>query len=274
MRPLAFFASTDLAAGALLTNVVVPVGPERRLMVYGIAATGTLAADPEQQMFGNENRRDLETVGLGKSETATNKNNGIGLGLWQKAGANTVVGFNLSLIRQHRGFYDADLDIAGFDTPTYIVNAGAAVSRSSSGWDFYVSGELSRLSMSSSHQAIGFSPTMLASGEAGMSRSGVLVHNSGLNDSVRAAFSFAPRAISGNLRLNYMTPTADGMDVTPMARRISMSALGHRAARFEAGYQLSSSSRWSLDFSAGVDLERIPGQKRSAEGLVAFRTAL
>jgi hypothetical protein len=274
MRPLAFFASSDLAAGSLVTNVVVPVGADRRLMVYGIAATGTVAADPNNQMVGSEQRRDLQYVGLGRSETATNKNNGIGVGLWQKAGPSAVVGFNLSLIRQKRGFYDATLDVAGLEKPTYVVNAGAAVSTSSAGWDFYLSGEVSRLTMSSAGQPIGFSPTTLVSAEAGVSKSAVLVRGSGLADSIRASLVVPPRAVGGNLRLSYMTPTADGMDVMATQRQIGVRQLGHRAARFEAGYQLSSSSRWSLDLTSGIDLERTTGQKRAAEGFIAFKTAL
>ena len=274
MRPLTFFASTDLAAGSVVTNMLVPVGRDTRLMVYGIAGTGPVAAVGDSSIFNADARRSLTSLNMIKSGAAKSTNNGIGVGLWKHGDSGTVVGLNLSLIRQNHGFYDAAIDVTGFDQPTYIVNAGAALSKESGGWDFYLSGEVSHLPTTSSGQAIGFSPTTLVSGEVGMSRSGILFRGLGTKDSLRASFSLPPRAIAGSLRLNYMTPTADGMDIAPIARGISVAELGHKAARFEAGYQVSAASRWSIDFSGGVDLERTFGQKRAAEGLIALKTML
>jgi len=205
---------------------------------------------------------------------AISKNNGIGVGLWRRDDSGAVVGLNVSVIRQTHGFYDAAIDVTGFDKPNYVINAGAAMSKASGGWDFYLSGEVSHLPQTSSGQAIGFSTTTLVSGEVGMSRSGVLFRGLAIKDSLRASISLPPRAIAGSLQLNYMTPTADGMDVALTKRGISVGELGHKAARFEAGYLVSSNSRWSVDFSAGVDLERTVDQKRSAEGLIALRTML
>ena len=66
--------------------------------------------------------------------------------------------------------------------------------------------------MSSGDAALSFTPATLASGEISLRKNLVAFASGDLRDSLALSLAVPPRAIAGSLRVNYLTPTADGMD--------------------------------------------------------------
>ena len=224
---------------------------------------------PDRQITALSRRRQLGDV-----DTLRDEHAGIGVSYWRQGGSGLVWGANLSAMRQKNAFYDTTINIAGFDEPTNLVNFGLAASQARGGWDLSASAEVTHLRMNLGGQAIGFTPTTLVSGELAVARSGVFVRNSAASDSLRVAVSLPPRAVAGNLRLDFMSRSADGMELEPATRLIRVAELGHEPARLEAAYRVGSASRWSLELSGGLALERSNKRRSAAEGLITFRTSL
>jgi hypothetical protein len=273
MRPLAFFASTDLASSSVIANLTVPTADNSRLMVYGLASTGAVQAFTSQSIYSDAPGQGSTYLKSDSSGRQERQQNGVGVGWWKKVGSKTVVGVNISALNQKSGFYDTEINVAGFDQTTRIANVGAAMSHAAGNWDFSVAGEVSHLRMSNNERAISFSPTTFVSTEVSVGHSGLMFDRGELHDTVRVSLTIPPRAVSGNLQLDYMSPTADGLDVHATRRRIPVAELGHQPAKLELGYRLRSDASWSLELSAGLDVERLQ-DRRAAEGLVSFRSSL
>lgn len=274
MRPLANFASTSLLKGALIGSALIRMPGHARLMAYAIATPGAI----EQRMPFNPlemrltDRGYMPRTALTRNDDKLRRQTGFGLGYWKQAGRNTVVGFNASMISQKGGWYSLTSDLADFDRPTRVLNFGAAVAQRMGDWELTASGELTHLRMATGTGALSFTPTRLVSAEAGVRKAHILAGGKGLSDSFGISFAMPPRAVSGNLRVDYMAPTADGLGRQGRTRLVPVSALGHEPSRAEAAYRLTSGKGWSFSLSGGVNLGDTAGYGKG-EAMATFRTA-
>ena len=273
LRPLAYFASTSLVQGALVSSVQLRLSPTSRLMTYGIATTGAVnpqySNDPHDLMITEKGYAPRSTL---TGQSVQNSKVGVGVGYWSLLGDKTVVGVNASVVTQRNGYFTMTSDLADFNRPTQMYNLGAAASRRLGSWELSLSGEVTHMRMSG-QGALGFTPATMASGEAAISKSGLALHGKQVTDRFNLSFLVPPRAVAGDLRLNYMAPTADGMGQQAVDRRVPISQLGHDPMRVEAAYQVRNGNRWSLSLSGGYNLEKATGLGR-AEGMATFRLSL
>lgn len=271
MRPLGYFASTSLLRGALIGNALVKLPGQSRLMIYGITTTGAMnprfGDNPLEMRLSEQGympRAALTRDGVGRSQT------GFGVGYWKQAGDHTVIGVNASAILQNGGYYSLTSDLADFQRPTKMFNFGAAAIRELGDWELSLSGELSHLRMNGGGQALSFTPATLASAEFGLRKGNLAFAHGSLRDSLALSFTVPPRAITGSLKVSYLTPTADGLDLQGATALIPISSLGNEPVRVEAAYRLTAGARWSLNLSGGMNLEQVPGMA-SGEGMATFK---
>ena len=272
MRPLAWFASSSQLQGATIGSVTMAMPGNARLVAYGIMTSGDLslrydsavtqaARDNQNAYFGTS----LERDSLRPSRT------GIGAGYWKRPDGNTIVGFNASAVLQRRGYQSLTGDLPLLQRPSKVFNLGAAGIRKSGKWQISLSGELSHVRMSRGLDGLAITPATLASAELGLRRHRLVTgRGSGLTDSLALTLAVPPRAVSGSLRVDYMTPTADGLDRRPTSLVVPVSALGHEPARVEGAYRIGTPGQWALDLTGGVELERVAGL-RGLEGMASFR---
>lgn len=262
MRPLAWFASTGMLQGTLLSNVQLKAGQHGRAMVYAITTPGILATrgsyDPGEMRLTAQGYLPRAVALVGQRQVR--RQNGFGAGYWLQPDARTVVGVNVSAMVQKGGFYDFSSDLDDFRRPTRLANLGVAAARRFGSWEAGLAGEVTHLRMANAGQAIGFTPTTLVSGQASLRKHGVAFGgagpNAGISDSLAFAFVVPPRAISGALRVDYLTRTPDGLGQMGASKRVALSALGEEPARIEAAYRVKSDAGWSLDLTGGVNLGR------------------
>jgi hypothetical protein len=261
LRPLSFFASTALLNDSALVSFAAPVGSDGRLMVFSSASVGA-HVNPQLDglyegvsPFALRAAEDTAALTFG-AERSGRRQAGFGVGYWQRLGGDTVVGVSLSTLSQRHAFYDLASNLDLFNHPTRVTNLGAALSRRAGPWDLYASTELSRTSASAADGPIALSATTLASAEIGARRADLLVSGRGRSDALTLSLAVPPTAIGGALRLNYLTPTADGLDRQTVTRDVGMDQITGRRLRLEAGYSLRSKKGWALSVSGGADLTR------------------
>jgi hypothetical protein len=274
MRPLAYFASSGLLRGALIGNAAISLPGRGRLMVYGMATTG--AMNPRYD--GNPLELRLSERGYTPRaalirEPAARSQSGFGLGYWRQTGARTVIGVNASAMIQRGGYYSLTSDLSDFQRPTKLFNFGGAVIRRQGDWELSLSGEMTHLRMNSGDASLSFTPATLASGEISVSKNRVAFASGDLRDSLALSLAIPPRAVAGSLRVNYLTPTADGMDRQAAMLLVPLAALGREPMRVEAAYRLRSGTQWTLSISGGANLEQVPGLA-AGEGMVTFRLSI
>ena len=81
-----------------------------------------------------------------------------------------------------------------------------------------------------------------------------------------------PRAISGALALNYLSPTADGLDRRANRLSVPLARLGAEPVRIEAAYSLLSNRGWSFSLAGGANLQQsVAG---AGEVMARFRLAM
>ncbi|MFC3173987.1 S8 family serine peptidase [Novosphingobium bradum] len=275
MRPLAQFASTSLLRGALIGGVNATLPGQARLMVYGVATGGMVAPD-----YGNDLRQlrvsfDGYTprAALGHDGSPHPARSGLGMGVWKQIGSRTVVGVNASAIIQANGYHSITSDLAMFRKPSRTFNFGLAGYRQLGGWGLSLSVEASHLRTGWS-DGLTFTPATLVSGEFGIRRKGLAFRSgTGLADSLALALTVPPRAIAGQMRVDYLAPTPDGLDLRSATVRAPISALGHDPVRMETAYRIGTGDRWSLEITGGINLEHIDGLA-PIEGMVSFRLPL
>ena len=273
MRPLAYFASTALLRGALIGNASFKLPGRSRLMIYGIATTGALNA----RFDGNP--LDMRLTDQGylpraalSGEPVVRSQSGLGLGYWKQAGERTVIGVNASVIIQRGGYHSLTSDLPDLQRPSKLFNLGAAAVRKLGDWEFSASGELTHLRMNGGTQAISFTPAMLASAEIGVRKRGLAFASKSLRDSLALSVTLPPRAVSGSLRVSYLTPTADGLERQSASLSVPLAALGREPVKVEAAYRLDAGHRWSFSISGGVNLEQVQGLG-AGEGMMTYRYA-
>lgn len=274
LRPLGFFASTDLASNAVISNVTLSAGRYARLMFYAMASVDPVKAQSPIDLEGPFLRNQVTTLSTETPDEVHRSHRGVGIGYWKRFDGGTLVGLNLSAAEQRNGYLDLATNLPGFDRPTTLLNLGAVVSHAAGAWDLTASGEVTRARMSARDQAIGFTPATFASAQIGVAKSKVFaIGGGGREDSVRVSLVVPPRATSGSLRLGYVAPTADGLGARSQSSSVALGRLGFEPARAEAGYQVGRQGAWSIGFTAGADLEKSDGPKRF-EGLVTLNATL
>lgn len=274
LRPLAFFASTELAEGAVVSNFQIKTGKNARVMAYAVMSAGTF--DPQM----SANPRDLRLTENGFAPRTSlvsgndlNQRMGYGVGYWSKMGNSTVVGLNASIMRQRSGYFTLQSDLEDFRRPSHMFNLGAAASKTVSSWEISASAELTHVRMSNAGAGLAFTPTNMASAELAISKKGVAFSGE-TSDSLHVAFVMPPRAISGNLQLSYLAPTSDGLNQEARNLSVPVGQLGRDPIRLETAYKLSSkANKWSLSLAGGVNLERASGLA-AGEAMMRFRIAI
>lgn len=274
MRPLAYFASTGLLQGALVSNALIRLPGNGRLMVYGIVTPGAMSARVPYNLAEMRltNHGYLPRAVLAH-EGPERRQSGVGAGYWLHPDAKTIVGVNVSALTQRGGYYTLTSDLAGFEQPTQLFNLGVAASRRFGDWEMSLSGEMTHLNMHGGQGAISITPANLVSAEFGLRKSRLAFGQGDLRDSLGLAFVLPPRAVSGELRVDYMTRTADGLGMQPAATRVGLSQLGQEPARIEAAYRLRSGQSWSLSLSGGYNLAKSE-ETGAGEVMANFRLSL
>lgn len=271
MRPLAYFASTGLLRGALIGNALIRLPGRSRLMVFGVATPGAMNA----RFDGNPLELRLTDQGYTPRATLTGDpsvrtQTGFGVGYWKQASERTVFGLTASAMMQQGGYYSLTSDLADLRRPTKLFNLGGAAIRKLGDWELSVSGELTHLRMNGGAQTLSFTPAALASAELSVRKNDLAFGHGKLRDSLALSVTVPPRAIAGNLKVDYLKPTADGLDREATTLTVPISALGREPARAEAAYRVGAGSKWSLSLSGGLNLERVPGMGMG-EGMATFR---
>jgi len=179
------------------------------------------------------------------------------------------------MVRQGEGYYSLTSNLPFFQQPSRMFNLGAAGFRKAGEWEFSLSGELTHLRTGSgSAQMLAFSPATMVSGELGLRKNHLTAKGrNGLADSLALSIVVPPRAVAGNLRVDYLTPTADGMSLMPTSLVVPLSRLGAEPVRVEGAYRLARAGKWSLDLTGGVNMARAEGLS-PVEGMVALRLPL
>ena len=278
LRPLAHFASSNLVQGALVSNINLRLSDTSRLMAYSLVSTGPI----EPRISGDV--RDLLITERGFTSRASLTSSrdredpsgkvGAGLGWWTMPDRNLVVGINASAIIQRHGYLDLASNLDAFDRPTTLYNLGTSVTRLAGNWEFRGSAEWTHARMAiGTDTALRFTPANYVSAEMGMSRHGLLAGAMGeRTDHFSLALVLPPRAVSGALALNYLTPGADGVSRIATSAAVPLSRLGAEPVRLEAAYALVSSRGWSVSLAGGANLQ--PSTAGAGEVMARFRLTL
>lgn len=271
MRPLAHFASTGLLRGAMISNALIRLPGRNRLMAYAIATPGAVNArlpyDPFEMRLTPQGL--LPRAALSGSHKEIVRQTGVGAGFWTQPDRHTVIGVNLSAVRQKGGYYSLVSDLSDFNRPTQMFNFGVAASRQFGDWELSASGELTHLRTSAGAAAIHFRPGSLVSAEIGLRKSNVAFSSGGISDSFGMALVVPPRAVSGSLQVDYMTRTADGLGMQAARLNVPLAELGQEPPRVEAAYRIGSGDRWSFNLSGGLNLAKADGLG-AGEGMASF----
>jgi hypothetical protein len=270
LRPLSFFASTGMISNSLMVNTSVPLRDGSRLMVYGTKTTGALNGNRPTNPLQLRPTVDgyMPQMALTGERMEQNRTS-VGVGYWKRAGQNTVVGLNASTMMQTGGYYDLTSNLADFRKPTHLFNLGGVVSHRSGDWELTASGELTHLRMAGGDNVLRFTPANLVSAQIGLRKSGVAFAD-GMRDSLGVSFVLPPRAVSGNLRASFLTPTADGIGRQTASYDVPLSRLGSEPPRIEAAYRLESGRNWSFSLTGGAALGRATAQE-SGEVMASYK---
>lgn len=277
LRPLSYFASSNLADGALVSNVNVKLSSKSRLMAYSMVSTGTveprMSSDVSQLLITDHGFASRSTLTSGRDRGDGTSKVGAGVSWWSMPARNMVVGVNASAIVQRHGYMDLASNIDAFDRPTTMYNLGAVATRSTGTWELRLSGEWTHARMAvGSDAALRFTPANFVSAEVGVAKHGLVASGGERSDRMSIAFVLPPRAVTGALAMNYMSPTADGLGMQATNLAVPLSRLGAEPVRLEAAYQVLSKRGWSLSFTGGANLQRsING---AGEAMARFRLAL
>jgi hypothetical protein len=237
---------------ALVANALIRLPGRSRLMVYGITTTGAMT--PHQTQNPLDLRLTDEGYGPGLAlsrDPLELRQSGVGVGYWTQPDARTVLGVNLSVLTQKGGYYSLTSDLAAFDKPTHLVNLGVAGIRRIAGFELTASAEVTHLEMASGSDGLAFTPANMVSAELGLRKSGLAF---GDRDSFGVSFVMPPRAISGQIRVDYMTRTPDGLGRQAARLAVPLSQLGAEPLRVEAAYRLAIAPSWSVSLSGGANL--------------------
>jgi hypothetical protein len=271
LRPLSFFASSDLLARSALTGVSLPMNRAGRLVVFGATSLGAspgLGEDDGHRRITRPDAADLNArLTMDRSPL---RQSTIGVGYWARPDSRTLVGINLTHMIQRHGYYDLASNLSSFDAPFALNSVGLAASRTYGAWEVYGAAETTAIGAPATRGPIGFSDSVLVSGEIGarVSRGGL--GRAGLRDSLALALRASPQAVSGHLNLNYRTPTADGLDTEVVYRRSSLAEVTGRPVLIEGRYTLQDGKTWSAQLRGGANLTGEADYRLAAEVRLAF----
>ncbi|MFZ4604816.1 MAG: S8 family peptidase [Caulobacter sp.] len=271
LRPLSFFASSDLLGRSALTGLSLPMNSGGRLVVFGATSLGgspAIGQDYGDRLDARPDAADFNPrVEMDRSPL---RQSAVGIGYWARPDSRTVVGFSLSSMIQRHGFYDLATDLSSFDAPVLLNSLGLAASRTFGAWEVYGAAETTAIRAPGARGPIGFSDSVLVSGEIGarITRSGL--GKSALRDSLALALSATPQAVSGRLDLDYLAPTADGLDTEVVHRQAALADVTGRPVRLEASYTLGDGKTWSTRLRGGADITGGGDYRLAAEARLTF----
>lgn len=275
LKALSFFASSDLLRSSLFGQALFGLTDRSRLAVYGTTnSAGTVnASQPDLPLFLQTSERSSMTRLALTGSAVEQKQYGFGAGYWLQPDAKTVVGFNASYLSQSGGYYDLVSDLPGFDRQTHLVNLGAVASRSFGSWDVSAAGEVSHVTTTAAAEAFRLTPANIASAELRLRKAGIGFAKGAVQDSLSLALVMPPRAVSGSIKVDYMTRTEDGLGRRAASQLIPLSSLGENPVKAEAAYRIGEGTAWSLDLTGGYNLERSDYLGRG-EALASLHLAL
>jgi hypothetical protein len=271
LRPLSFFASSDLLGRSALTGVSLPMNSGGRLVVFGATSLGAspgISEDDGHRLVVRSGATDFEQrMELDRSPM---RHSTVGLGYWARPDSRTIVGISLTSMVQRHGFYDLASDLSSFDAPFVLNSVGLAASRTFGAWEVYGAAETTAIGAPESRGPIGFSDSVLVSGEIGARVSRTGPGKAALRESLAMALRAAPQAVSGHLDLNYRAPTADGLETEIVSRRSSLAEVTGRPVLIEASYTLEDGQTWSTRLRGGADLTGDGEYHLAAEARLTF----
>lgn len=272
MRALSFFASSNLMNNSVLANANLRISDDSRLMIYGLSSVNTINPRQGSQFGANDNLNQnlIERLDYVQNSNELNQK-GVGISYWKQSD-NFVFGVNASMLTQRGGYYNLESNLGAFDKPTYVYNLGAALSHTIGDFELNASSEITHLIMSQSTDSIRFTPANLISAEIGMNFNNFFFASKDKQDSFALALVLPPQAISGNLVLDYMSPTADGLDWQATYNATPLAKLGSEPLHLEMAYRLISNDNWSLELSGTHNLSKSQ-YNGNGEILASFKIA-
>jgi hypothetical protein len=270
LRPLGYFASSNLLGRSALTGMSLPLNGGDRLVLFGASSLAGVAGLGAE----DSHRLDLRADSLERDPTflidrSPLRQSSLGVGYWSRPDSRTVVGVSFTSMVQKHGFYDLASDVSDFDAPVALHSLGLAASRSFQGWELYGAAEATAIQAPDSAAAIAFSDSLLVSGEIG-ARFDRALPDAGLTESLALALRATPQAVSGQLDLNYMTATEDGLDSRAIRRRTSLAEITGHPVRIEGSYSLGNGQTWSTRIRGGADLTGGGDYRLAAEARLTF----
>ena len=270
LRPLSFFASSDLISQSALANVSLPLGGHGRLMIFGAA---TLGGQIGPASFGEQLAQpylqNVTQAGALALERTPLQQSAFGVGYWMQPDRRTVIGFTASTMTQRHGLYDLSSDIAAFDGQARLVNFGLAASRTYGDWDVFGAAEYTSVRAPKIEGPVRFTDGALVSAELGVRRAGLFFRGTA-HDDLALTVRGLPQGVSGGLELSYLAPTPDGLDTQTINTRASLAEITGRTVRFEASYGLVSGDAWSIGIAGGADLSGAREAQLMARGRLTF----
>ena len=270
LAPLSFFASSDLLGRSAMVSFSQASSKNSRLVAFGALSGGTKLEPEMRQAFDDRtgfyeaNREHGFDFERSPREQAA-----IGLGFWTRSDERTVVGFTASAVVQRHALYDLSSDLDAFDKPARLFNVGAAASRTYGKWDLFGALEATMVDAPEGAGPIQFTDAVLASGEAGVRRAGVLFGGKDTRDSLSLSVALAPSAVSGALELRYLERTPDGLGRQAVSRDVGLAELTGRTFRVQSAYTIQR-ERLSFGLATGADLAEEPGVSVASQLRWAF----
>lgn len=260
LQLLAYFPSNSLLSGTVLGNTAFRLSDSARVMAYGFVTTGDVSPVYSDRALDPLPTDRVLPLRIGDRHGApTRRQAGGGTSLWLRPDPRSLIGLNISALIQKGGYYTLESDIASFSHPTAIINVGAVARRRFADLSVSLSGEMTHLQMAGGVRELLFTPAKLASAELALQTGGLAFRSGPVRDGFAVALVVPPRAVAGNLRLDYLAPTADRLDLEPVSRMVPISHLGRDPVRVEFAYGVAEGDRWSFSLSGGTDLERAEG---------------
>ena len=258
LKALSFFASSDLLKSSLFGQALFSLSDHSRLAVYGTTnSPGSVnASNPDEPFFlHNADHNSMTRLALTGS-AAEQKQHGFGMGYWLQPDASTVVGLNASYLTQSGGYYDMVSSLPGFDRQTRLVNLGAMASRSFGSWEVSAAGEVSHVTTGAAAEAFRLTPANIASAELRLRKGGIGFSQGDMQDSLSLALVVPPRAVSGSLKVDYLTRTDDGLGRRAASQNIALSSMGEIRPRSKPPTGSAKAASWSVDLTGGYNLRQ------------------
>lgn len=254
LRPMSFFASSDLLNQSALASVNLPFAGSGRLTLFGASSLGgDIAPSPFAGQLVQPYLQNLDPQGALSLNRSPLRQSAVGIGYWMRPDARTVVGVTASAFTQRHGFYDLASDISTFDRPTRLYNLGLAASRAYGDWDVFGAAEVTALRAPRTDGPIRFTDGALVSGEVGVRRSSLFVRGA-RNDVAAVTLRAMPQAIAGRLQLDYLAPTEDGLAAQAVHSSTPLAEITGRTVRLDTSYALRQGDDWSVGLAGGADL--------------------